>query len=175
MKGLLNRRFDLGLISLPVPLEGLRVIPLYDEELLFLRPASTLVKQRHVGNVQPQELAKVPFLLYPKHSNMRLLIDRFLNELGIVPRVVMEADDTEAIKSLVQAGFGYSVLPEHALRAQPGYFQTLRIPEHHLLRRQALALADTTYPRKLTESIAESLRVALAAKQPPARAAAGTR
>ena len=171
VKGLLNRRFDLGLISLPLVVEGLRFIPLYEEELLFLRPSPTRVKQHHVGTVQPEDLAKAPFLLYPKHSNMRSIIDRFLGEIGIVPRVVMEADDTEAIKSLVQAGFGYSILPEHALRGQAGFFQMLRLPQRQLVRRQALAMAETSYPRKLTETIAEFLRDALTDKKPRARKA----
>ncbi len=172
IKGLLNRRFDLGLISLPVPVEGLRVIPLYEEELLFLRPAATRVTQHHVGTVHVEELAKVPFLLYPKHSNMRTIIDGFLNDIGIVPRVVMEAEDTEAIKSLVQSGFGYSMLPEHALQ-QPGFFQALRLPNRHLVRRQALAMPETPYPRKLTKSIAEFLVHALAEKKQARRAGKG--
>jgi DNA-binding transcriptional LysR family regulator len=45
-----------------------------------------------------------------------MVIDRFFNEMGVTPHVLMEADDTEAIKRLVESGFGYSILPEHALR-----------------------------------------------------------
>src|SRR6202158_2848889 len=37
--GLLDRRFDLGLISLPVAEEELKIMPLFDEELLVLRPS----------------------------------------------------------------------------------------------------------------------------------------
>src|SRR4029077_13095310 len=39
--GLLDRRFDLGLISLPVADEKLKIMPLFDEELLLLRPSTT--------------------------------------------------------------------------------------------------------------------------------------
>src|SRR6266446_2189699 len=39
--GLHERRFDLCLISLPVPEENLKIIPLFDEELLILRPSTS--------------------------------------------------------------------------------------------------------------------------------------
>jgi DNA-binding transcriptional LysR family regulator len=99
----------------------------------------------------------VPFLLYPKQSNMRAIIDQFFREIGLTPRVVMEADDTEAIKRLVEAGFGYSILPEHALRGRQRFYHTLRIRKHRLMRSQALAMARSQYPRRLTEAVANFL------------------
>jgi DNA-binding transcriptional LysR family regulator len=159
--GLVNRRFDLGLISLPWPEQGLEIVPLFEEELLVLRPAPTRARHGGVMAIQPSELTGVPFLLYPKHSNMRAMIDRFFTELGLAPRVVMEADDTEAIKRMVECGFGYSILPQFALRGQPSRFQTLRVAGHRLVRQQALAMPQTDYPRALTTAIAAFLRNAL--------------
>jgi len=158
--GLIDRRFDLGLISLPVSEEHIRVIPLFEEELLCIRPSSTRVRGGHISTIRPAELARAPLLLYPKRSNMRSVIDAFFNEIGLTPHVVMEADDTEAIKSLVEAGFGWSILPEHALRGQ-GRFHLHRVGGHHLMRKQALAMAATEYPRKLTQSIANFLQTTL--------------
>jgi DNA-binding transcriptional LysR family regulator len=114
--------------------------------------------------VQPAELAAVPFLLYPKTSNMRSMIDRFFAELDIRPQVIMEADDTEAIKRLVEAGFGHSILPQFALRGRGNRFQTLRVPGHRLVRQQALAMAKTEYPRALTLAIADFLQTVLDSK-----------
>jgi DNA-binding transcriptional LysR family regulator len=89
------------------------------------------------------------------------VIDQFFRELNLTLEVSMEADDTEAIKRLVESGFGYSILPMHALREPSCFFETFRIEGHILNRRVALAMARTEYPRKLTESIAEFLRVQL--------------
>ena len=77
----------------------------------------------------------------------------------------MEADDTEAIKRLVESGFGYSVLPEHALRqrAAGAFFETFRIEGHRISRMLGLAMVKTEYPRKLTDSIANSLQTMLKA------------
>ena len=159
--GLLDRRYDLALISLPWTQPDLTLVPLFEEELLVLRP-SRPTSSGNVLTVRPSELAQVPFLLYPKTSNMRSMIDRFFQELEIRPQVIMEADDTEAIKRLVEAGFGYSILPQFALRGRGSHFQTLRVAGHRLVRQQALAMAKTEYPRALTTAIAEFLRLALA-------------
>ena len=162
--GLLDRRFDLALISLPYPEHGLRILPLFEEELLILRPSSHSIRGWHVSSITPKELQAAPFLLYPKRSNMRGLIEAFFRELGIAPRVVMESDDTETMKGLVECGFGYSILPESALRRQPRFFHVHRIPGRPVFRRQALALAKQAHPRALTEAIVEHLRISLTQK-----------
>jgi DNA-binding transcriptional LysR family regulator len=159
--GLLDRRFDLALISLPVAENNLDLIPLFDEELLIVRPSAKKVGSGHVSSLRPSELNNAPFLLYPRRSNIRQIIDRFFKEIGVAPHVVMEADDTEAIKRLVESGFGHSVLPEHALRGRSHFFQKFRVEGHRLTRSLALAMARTDCPRKLTESVANFLRAAL--------------
>ena len=159
--GLLDRRFDLALVSRPVHEKKLKIIPLFDEELLVLRPSANRMREGHIGTLRASELAKVSFLLYPRRSNGRQLINRFFKEIGVTPHVVMEADDTEAIKRLVESGFGYSILPEHALRGTPRFFEKFRIEGHRLTRSLALATARTDCPRKLTESIANFLQTIL--------------
>jgi DNA-binding transcriptional LysR family regulator len=159
--GLLDRRFDLALISLPIAEENLNLIPLFEEELLIVRPSTKKVGSGHVNSLRASDLNGAPFLLYPKRSNMRLIIDRFFREIDVTPHVVMEADDTEAIKRLVESGFGHSVLPEHALRGRSHFFQKFRVDGHRLTRSLALATARTDCPRKLTESIASFLRTTL--------------
>jgi LysR family nitrogen assimilation transcriptional regulator len=159
--GLIQRQFDLGLLSLPVRNDSLRIIPLFDEELMLVRPSATRVRGGRIGVVSPQELDGAPFLLYPKQSNMRTIIDHFLDGLGLRRRVIMEASDTEAIKGLVESGFGYSILPEYALKEPRRSFQTLRIRGHKLVRRQALAMPILAPPRALTECITTFLKEAL--------------
>lgn len=160
--GLLDRRFDLAIISLPFSNDNIDVIPLFQEELLVLKPSPQRVSGSHVGTIQPAELANASFLLYPKRSNMRAMIEQFLKDMEIVPRVIMEADDTEAIKKAVETGFGYSILPESALRGGPRFFQMYRVYGRRLVRTQALAMARTQRRRALTESIASFLKAALA-------------
>ena len=159
--GLLDRRFDLALISLPVPEDNLTIIPLFDEELLAVRPSAKRASSSYIGSIRAAELDNRPFLLYPKRSNVRRVIDAFFKEIGVRPHVQMEADDTEAIKRLVESGFGHSILPEHALKGRSRFFQKFRVEGHRLTRKLALAMVPTDCPRKLTDSIANFLRTAL--------------
>jgi DNA-binding transcriptional LysR family regulator len=162
--GILDRRFDLALISLPFAEANLDLVPLFEEELLVIKPSPERVSAWHVGVIQPSELASASFILYPKRSNMRTIIENFLREFGIAPRVIMEADETEAIKKLVETGFGYSILPERALRGGTRYFQPFRVQDRKLVRTQALAMARSEHRRALTESIARFLQSALSAR-----------
>jgi DNA-binding transcriptional LysR family regulator len=92
---------------------------------------------------------------------MRVIIDAFFAQVGIEPNVVMEAADTEAIKRLVESGFGSSILPAFALKGQSRFFQTMRISSHRLVRSQALAMVNASYPRALTLTIADFIRRAV--------------
>lgn len=159
--GLLDRRFDLGLISLPIPEPNITTIPLYDEDLLVVRPSPTKVRGGQIGSIRVTDLSRVPWLLYPKQSNMRSVIDAFFARAGLEPNVVMEAADTEAIKRLVESGFGYSILPAFSLKGQSRFFHTMQIVGHRLVRNQALAMVNGAYPRALTLSIADFIRRAL--------------
>ena len=159
--GLLDRRFDLALISLPYPSESLEVIPLFEEELLVLKPSLERISGWHVAPAEPAELAKAAFVLYPKRSNMRSMIDTFFKEIDVSPRVVMEADDTEALRKIVETGFGYSILPEFALHGLPRYFHPLRVKGHRLVRVQALAMARSPHRRALTDAVARFLQASL--------------
>lgn len=161
--GLLQRRFDLALISLPFQNDEIDVIPLFEEELLVLKPSARRVTGWRVGTIEPEELAGASLILYPKRSNMRSMIDGFCRELNVSPRVIMEADDTEAMKKLVETGFGYSILPEFALHGSPRFFQVFRVEGHRLSRTQALAMAKSQHRRGLTESIAHFLKGVLSA------------
>jgi DNA-binding transcriptional LysR family regulator len=161
VSGLMERKFDLGLISLPWTQPDLTILPLYQEELLIIRPTADVTRETAVATVQAKEIAGARFLLYPEGSNMRGIIDRYFRELGISPRVIMEADDTEVIKRLVESGFGYSILPQYALGGRGHRFQKLRFAGPRLVRQQALAMPKTEYPRALTVQVAEFLKNAL--------------
>ena len=166
LAGLQDRRYDLGLISLPIAEENLKqikIVPLFEEELLIVAPAASMVQGGHITSMRASELAGVPFLFYPKGTVLRNLIDRFFTQIGVTPDVVMEADDTEAITRLVESGFGYSIIPEHALRQRTRSIRSYRVEKHPIRRSLALAMVQTVYPRKLTLSIADSLKKLLLA------------
>ena len=102
------KQIDLGIVSLPVDAPTLQLTPLFKEEMLVLMHAQT----KYGKSITMKDLATIPMILYPVGSSTRFLIDGMVHKHGISLRVTMEADDTEAIKKLVEAGFGASILPE---------------------------------------------------------------
>ena len=66
------------------------------------------------------------FCFLSQAQKLRLPIDQFFEKIGITLRVVMEPFDTETIKSMVESGFGWSLLPEHALCQRSRFFRTTR-------------------------------------------------
>lgn len=153
VEGLLKHRFDLAIISLPVLEDRLNLHPIYEEELLLLRPVDKPLKGWRVGQIPASELGELPFLLYPPESNMRQLIDAGFRGINFVPRVNMEAADTEVIVRLVEAGFGQSFLPANALRRSPRYFKVLRVEGLRIVRQQAIATLRGAEQRPLTSAI----------------------
>ena len=131
VSGLERKEIDIGIVSLPVVSPNLQVIPLFKEEMLFL--ISTRLAKRYGKSITLKELSNVPLILYPKDANTRFIIDRMAQSHGISLQVIMELDNTEAIKKLVEAGFGGSILPEKALR-KSALFRTLKIQGQHPAR-----------------------------------------
>jgi DNA-binding transcriptional LysR family regulator len=152
------KQIDLGIVSLPLQSPKLRLIPLFKEEMLVL------VNERDVSarcrSISLRDLAEMPMILYTKASSTRTLIDDLTYKHGITLRVTMEAEDTEAIKKLVEAGFGASILPRKALSNSPGT-RLLKIKEERLFRELAFAVPLNSHPRKLTDVIVKHLQKSL--------------
>src|SRR3989442_10000738 len=71
-RSLLDSRFDLGLISLPVSQKNLKIMPLFEEELLLLRPSPTRVRrsEEHTSELQSRPHLVCRLLLEKKKKNI---------------------------------------------------------------------------------------------------------
>jgi DNA-binding transcriptional LysR family regulator len=156
------KRIDLGIVSLPVEAPTLRLTPLFKEEMLVLMNARAAPKRGKTINLK--DLVGIPMILYSRGSSTRTLIDAMMQKHRLSLRVTMEADDTEAIKKLVEAGFGASILPEKALQNSP-LIRTFRIQDEPLYREIAFATPVNAHPRRLTTVITEYLRKRLLPRQ----------
>jgi DNA-binding transcriptional LysR family regulator len=155
IRGLESKRFDLGLVSLPVEDPAIQLAPLFREEMLFV---TTLARQTtsHRKTIRLRDISEIPMILYPPSATTRQIIDQVVARHGLSLLVAMEADDTEAIKRLVEAGFGSSILPANALK-DSRKLRTFRIAEERIFREVALATLPSPYPRRLTKAISEYL------------------
>ena len=105
---------DLALLG-PVP-ESDRHIKGY---VLFPENLVALLPSRHplAGDVSLQlnKLRGDTFVLFPKGFILRDMVDNACQSAGFVPRVAFEGEDIDAIKGLVAAGLGVTLIPEITL------------------------------------------------------------
>lgn len=112
---------DVGLVtgSAPasVPDDALVTSVLADyETCVVVLPAHPLANSR--SSVSAAALAGTPLILMEVGTNLRTYVDRLLSAAGVEEQVTMELDNVEAIKRMIEAGLGVSVLPQVAVRAE---------------------------------------------------------
>jgi DNA-binding transcriptional LysR family regulator len=62
------------------------------------------------ANCRLRTLEKSPFILFQKGTRMEPIVQAYFDALNFRPRVVMRSDSAEAIKAMIRAGMGLSVL-----------------------------------------------------------------
>jgi DNA-binding transcriptional LysR family regulator len=111
----LAREIDLGLVTSPIQEPALTIAPLFDEEIVLVAPPDHVLAQ---GLHTITELREQPLILFARGSGFREYLDRALAGAAVLPRVKMESDSVEAIKSFVEVGLGASFLPAGAVRTE---------------------------------------------------------
>lgn len=104
----LAREIDLGLVTSPVDHPDLRVTELFEEEIVLVGAHTE----------QSVDLTMTPLILFPQGTGFREYLDHVFLAAGIRPRVKMETDSVEAIKSFVTVGLGLSFLPLSAVETE---------------------------------------------------------
>ena len=89
-------------------------IHLYDEEIVLVTHPSHPFADR--GEVDIQEVAQEPLILYDPGSSYFVLINQVCRAAGVIPRVEMNLDSIEATKHMVELGMGISFLPRSGVR-----------------------------------------------------------
>jgi DNA-binding transcriptional LysR family regulator len=94
---------------------------------------------------------------------MQDLINRYFEALGVSPRISMEVENNEAIKSLVRAGLGASILPRCAVEREPpnSVLRILRVKGKPLMRQLCLVTAGTEALPLAVQELATSIVAAL--------------
>lgn len=109
---MLNGRIDLGLVTLPVDERAFSVQPLRKDALVAIFP----VKTKNVPDkITPATIANAPLILEDAHANHSRLVREWLHAKGLDARPAMELDSIEAIKTVVRAGLGISIVPSQAV------------------------------------------------------------
>ena len=138
----LGGELDLGLVTLPVETDRIRVTEVGRDELVAIaRPGDPWAERRRV---QAADFAEQPIVLYDRESRMTEILLQFLLEEGVFPRVTMEVDNVAVVKELVRLGIGVAVLPAWAVRAEVerGELRAIPVGAQGLTRAWCLAALD---------------------------------
>jgi len=106
---LLRNEIDLGIVSLPVNERLLEVVPLKSEPMVAIFSDRT---QGLPPRVSPQYLLQHTLILEYTRAHVRTLIMGWLAGDGAEVRPAMELDNLEAVRRMVAAGLGASIVPE---------------------------------------------------------------
>ncbi len=117
MARLRSRSLDLGIVALPQPVhDDLEVSPWRSDPMVaFLPPQWSGVPDV----VTPNWLATRPLVANDAHTQMHRLTAGWFGNAGLQPRARIELNYTEAMKSLVVAGYGAAVLPHEWTDGEP--------------------------------------------------------
>ena len=112
----------------------IEAIPLYEDELVLVVDPRQFAEQDEIG---PDQLTDVQLILFDRTSSYHRLTSEFFEGVGVVPRGIMELDNIDAAKKMVEQGLGVALLPHTAVAAEL---------EGGSLR--ALTLADAPAPKR---------------------------
>jgi LysR family cyn operon transcriptional activator len=160
-----SQHIDLAIVMTSSPQPGLKSTPLGREELVIVLNGKHPLARKRV--LEPADLASLRFILYEKKTAMQTLIERYFESLGVSPRITMEVENNEAIKSLVRAGLGASILPLCAVADEPAgsHLRVLRVKGKRLLRELRLLSVDAETLPKAIDALGTALVSGLAHPQ----------
>jgi DNA-binding transcriptional LysR family regulator len=135
----LRGQVDLGLVrALRHP--DIESTPLYEDELvLVVEPDHRLAAR---GRIELEKLGHEQLILFDRTSSYTELTHALFRGAGVVPSGVMELDNIDAAKKMVQEGFGVALLPHTAVADElaAGILREIKITDAEPVRRQIVAI-----------------------------------
>jgi DNA-binding transcriptional LysR family regulator len=112
----LKGNIDLGIVAYPTRRPGITVVPFREDRLTLVCPPQHPLA--HHRQVSVRKLQGEPMVGYERDIPTRKETDRMLRRHGVEVRYVMELDNVETIKRVVEIGRGLAILPEPAVRPE---------------------------------------------------------
>jgi LysR family hydrogen peroxide-inducible transcriptional activator len=103
---------DLGILALPVDLDGLEARELYDEPFMVAVPATHALASR--TSIRPQDLQAETLLLLEDGHCLRDQALAVCNQVGMHEKQDFRATSLETLRQMVATGAGITLLPELA-------------------------------------------------------------
>ncbi|MDO9238101.1 MAG: LysR family transcriptional regulator [Aquabacterium sp.] len=111
-----NNEVDLAVMGRPPKEYALRAEPFAGHPMVFVCPSGHPLLG--VGHPPLNALLLHPLIAREHGSEVRHVLDGYLRDRRLAPRIVMEIASNEAVKASVMAGLGISFLSLHAVAAE---------------------------------------------------------
>ena len=152
-----NDQADLAIATESIAaVDGLITLPCYQwEHVLVLPPEHPLTKSKAISL---EEIAGYPLITYDAAFAGRSKIDQAFAARRMQPRIVLEAIDSDVIKTYVRLGLGIGIVAEMAMRDDPVGDLAVR-PVGHLFGQSVarVAFKRGAYLRNFVYKFAELL------------------
>jgi DNA-binding transcriptional LysR family regulator len=167
LQGLLDHTIDLAVVMSPsAALASVKSLPLMQEELVIVLDRAHALSRKN--QITPQDLEALAFISHLRGTAMQILQQSYFDRLGVAPRVAMELENIEAIKSLVCIGMGAALLPLCSVVGAHGrglvYKKIRSFPMH---RQLLLAVTDWRSHPPATRRLARRIIRTLGSPRPP--------
>jgi len=155
-------RLEVGLLRLPVlrQREGIRVVPLYNEQLVLAVPPDHALARSNAP-VELEQLKDEVFISipHPQRGGLSYLSAELCMRAGFFPKAARVMSRKTTQLQLIQAGFGIALLPKSMQDIAPANLHFLPLADPDCLSTVALACAQT--PSALVEQFCQTLRECL--------------
>jgi LysR family hydrogen peroxide-inducible transcriptional activator len=118
---------DVGILALPVPLDGLEARPLYDEDFTLAVPTTSTLAKR--SNVKIDDLTGETLLLLEDGHCLRDQALDVCSRIDVKESEDYRATSLETLRQMVAAGLGITLLPQLATRGPFGSGHGLIVKE----------------------------------------------
>lgn len=145
---------DLAVVTLPAAGRSLEIEPFYDDELLAVAPKGSLMPEAGPD----AEFMRNKTLMIYEGGNTRRTTNEWFAAAGIRPEPAMEFGSVEAIKELVAAGLGWSLLPGLALKNDRSGLLTTSPVRPRLVRQLGMVIRRDKHLTKGLREIMKCLR-----------------
>jgi DNA-binding transcriptional LysR family regulator len=115
-------------------------LPLYDDELvLVFEPGHPFAGRERI---KVAEVASEHLILFDRTSSYHELTSSLFRQAGVVPRGVMELDNIDAAKKMVEQGLGVALLPHTAVASElaSGRLASATLGDAKAIRRRIVAV-----------------------------------
>jgi LysR family hydrogen peroxide-inducible transcriptional activator len=158
-EGLLSGQHDLVMMPLPVGLDNVTVMPLFQEPLKLVLPSEHPLARK--TRIAPDDLIGEQVLTLEDHDLLHMHIQRLCDRLGAVVNRDYEGTSLDTLRQMVVMGMGMAFLPALYIRSEirdGDGVNVMSLSDEAVMREHALVWRPTSPARQLFRDIGLKIR-----------------